>query len=84
MTQEELVIDLWVESLLINFFLNIPSQLYTTFRKIRSKEKVIYQNNLDSHKDFIKVDFSGEHPNRQDNWYFITSQLIIHLLLWPY
>ena len=39
-----MVIDLWVESLLINFFLNIPSQLYTTFRGIRSLESLKYEN----------------------------------------
>jgi len=32
--------DLWVESLLINFVFNIPSQLYTTFRKIRSEDSI--------------------------------------------
>lgn len=36
LTKEEPVIDLWVESLIINFFWNTPSQLYTTFRPIRS------------------------------------------------
>jgi hypothetical protein len=39
-TDEELVIDLWVESLVINFFLNIPSQLYTTFRPIRGTDSL--------------------------------------------
>jgi hypothetical protein len=36
LTKEDVVIDLWVESLLINFFWNTPSQLYTTFRPVRS------------------------------------------------
>jgi hypothetical protein len=36
LTREDVVIDLWVESLLINFFWNTPSQLYTTFRPVRS------------------------------------------------
>lgn len=37
------MIDLWVESLLINFFWNIPSQLYTTFRPIRSSTSLSCQ-----------------------------------------
>lgn len=36
LTKEDIVIDLWVESLLINFVWNTPSQLYTTFRPVRS------------------------------------------------
>ena len=36
LTKEIMVIDVWLESLVINFILNIPSKFYTTFHRKRT------------------------------------------------
>jgi hypothetical protein len=46
---------MWVESLLINFILNIPSQLYTAFRPIRSDVSLKYEKVDGKPAEFKKI-----------------------------
>lgn len=53
LTKEYLVMDLWIESLLINFFLNTPSQLFTTFRPIRTQQSLRCEKAQDKIGDYF-------------------------------